>query len=291
MASIIGKNKGNRGRCFGGIWLSLILLALAVVLQLLGALPSLRSNSDLGLLQVTFESNSYCSEMGEKIYIDAGARDGDTLDVLRRMRPDSQSYKSYAWECNPKNVVGLKAWVEKYPEMDVTILENAAWIEDTTLKFHSTAPNSGQVLSKDKDAIDVKALDLAKWIMSTFRKSDFIFLKMDIEAAEYYVLPHIFETGAIDYIDELQIEWHDWRKWKTKERTEKRQELEALLRENNLIYKFATLDMFKSPAKDPKKRTNWAAVPKYTNSTEHPVPWVDSHYFRQAEGCQSPWDI
>ena len=277
--------KGRKKR-FRPKWHAAILMMTLPVVLLLATLSveSLDSDSYLNLMQLA--DSHYCSDKGDKVFIDVGALDGDTLDVLKRLRPDSLSYKCYAWECNRENIKGLKAWVAKHPEMNITVLENAAWIEDTTLKFSSNFANDGQVQSTAKNAYDVKALDLAKWILNTFKKSDFIFLKMDIETAEFEVLPHLFETGAIDYIDELQIEWHDWRQFESKERTEKREELEALLRQNNLIYRFATWDMHKYGDK-----TDWGAVPKYFSSSEYPKRWVDSHYFREAEGCKSPWDI
>jgi len=39
-------------------------------------------------------------------------------------------------------------------------------------------------------------------------KNDYIVLKMDIETSEYYVLPHLIETGALEYINEIYVEFH-----------------------------------------------------------------------------------
>ena len=234
---------------------------------------------------------SYCHG-GDKIFLDVGALDGDTIEVFHRLRPDSKSFKYYAWECNRRNIVGLKRRLQqKLPELSVTVLERAAWTSDTTLQFAARVANAGQIQTNNTTTVsgkaatyEVQALDLSKWIQTNFRKSDFIFLKMDIETTEFQVLPHMFATGAMEYIDEVQLEWHDWNKFRSPERTKQRNELEELFRTNNLIYKYATYDREKYGTK-----TDWNMVPKYFQSEDFPKPWVDSHYFRR--GCESPWDV
>ena len=59
--------------------------------------------------------------------------------------------------------------------------------------------------------IEVECVDLDKWIKGNFNKTDFIVLKLDIEGAEYKVLPHMIKNGSIDYINHIFIEWH-WNK-------------------------------------------------------------------------------
>ena len=46
--------------------------------------------------------------------------------------------------------------------------------------------------------------------MDNFSKDDYIVIKMDIEGAEYKVLPKMIEDGSIEYINSAYIEWHDW---------------------------------------------------------------------------------
>lgn len=55
---------------------------------------------------------------------------------------------------------------------------------------------------------EVECIDLSKFIFNNFSKEDYIVLKIDIEGAEYVVLPHLIRTGAMDYIDELIVEFH-----------------------------------------------------------------------------------
>jgi FkbM family methyltransferase len=60
------------------------------------------------------------------------------------------------------------------------------------------------------DDIQIESIDLSQWVIDNFSKDDFIVLKMDIEGAEYEVLPKMIEDGSIEYINQAFIEWHDW---------------------------------------------------------------------------------
>lgn len=60
------------------------------------------------------------------------------------------------------------------------------------------------------EPIEVTCIDFAKWITDNLNKDDNVVCKIDIEGSEYIVLPHLIETGAIQYIKEIIIEWHHW---------------------------------------------------------------------------------
>ena len=56
----------------------------------------------------------------------------------------------------------------------------------------------------------MKAIDFAEWlaISSEFQKADTICLKIDIEGAEYAVLPHLLSARSLCRVNFLIIEWH-----------------------------------------------------------------------------------
>jgi len=58
--------------------------------------------------------------------------------------------------------------------------------------------------------VSIKGLDLSKWILENFNKDDTIILKMDIEGAEFKVIPKMISDGSLTYVDDLYIEWHSW---------------------------------------------------------------------------------
>jgi len=57
----------------------------------------------------------------------------------------------------------------------------------------------------------VESIDFSFWLSWIVRPGDKVRLKMDIEGAEYEVLPKMLEDGTIQLVDELIIEWHDFK--------------------------------------------------------------------------------
>ena len=51
-------------------------------------------------------------------------------------------------------------------------------------------------------------IEAAKLAAEITIRGDIIFGKMDIEGAEYHVLPKMIKDGTIKYINEIYIEWH-----------------------------------------------------------------------------------
>jgi len=150
-------------------------------------------------------------------FIDCGAFRGSTIRKARSLFPD---YKIIAFEPNPY----MKC---DYGE-DVTVLRKAVWIEDCTLPMylHKDKPVSSSstiIKAKDrhplnkKNPVYIEAIKFSRWLLWEFKAmvnwcpDDIIILKMDIEGAEYEVLNNLIDGHAIDYINELYIEWH-WSK-------------------------------------------------------------------------------
>ena len=56
--------------------------------------------------------------------------------------------------------------------------------------------------------VSVRTVDLNSFLRARFCAADFVWLKCDIEGAEFELLEHLLETGAAGLIDEASIEWH-----------------------------------------------------------------------------------
>lgn len=52
------------------------------------------------------------------------------------------------------------------------------------------------------------SVNLALWLLKNFTPRDFVVVKMDIEGAEYEVVPHLAQMKAGTVIDHLLVEWH-----------------------------------------------------------------------------------
>lgn len=143
-----------------------------------------------------------------KVFIDAGAHFGEVSRMFQKKHPD---YKIYMFEPNPNiNFVLPK---------NAILYNKAVWVEDVEKKFYISTKDKcseGCSLIKEKQSgsldkenpITVKCIDFNDWIITTFWRTDKIILKMDIEGAEYTVLPHMIDGGSINFIDKLYIEWH-----------------------------------------------------------------------------------
>jgi len=55
----------------------------------------------------------------------------------------------------------------------------------------------------------VHAIDFAKFLTSRCVKEDYIAVKLDIEGCEFGVIDKLIETGTIEYINELFVEYHE----------------------------------------------------------------------------------
>jgi len=52
-------------------------------------------------------------------------------------------------------------------------------------------------------------VDFGQWLKKNFSKDDFVFVKFDIEGAEYDVLDKMLKDGTIEMIDRLYVEFHN----------------------------------------------------------------------------------
>ena len=75
----------------------------------------------------------------------------------------------------------------------------------TELKEQIKDTEERDKLYKWHEDIEVESIDLSKWIIDTNR-NDLIVLKMDVEGAEYKILPKMFEDGSVSYINYAFIE-------------------------------------------------------------------------------------
>ena len=166
--------------------------------------------------------------MFNSIYIDAGGHGGQSIERFKKMTSGKSNTKIYSFECHPRCYEKLKT----YAADNIIVSNKAVWINDGEIDFYLDMldkttnrgfPGQASTISKTKmergiegqftndSLIKVPCIDFSKWIKNTLNKSDYIFLKMDIEGSEYEVLDKMISTGAINYLHELDIEFH-WHK-------------------------------------------------------------------------------
>jgi hypothetical protein len=56
----------------------------------------------------------------------------------------------------------------------------------------------------------VRTVDVVTWMATSFRTSDFVVLKMDVEGAEYPIFEKLAQIGKVGLVDVLSIEVHPY---------------------------------------------------------------------------------
>jgi len=150
----------------------------------------------------------------KKVFIDCGAWNGDSIKIFQKY---NKGFEIYAFECEPRLT---KELTELSKLLDFKFINKAVWIFDSPIKLYPGKGDLTQSSSLDpskkkyidqNNPVEVEAINFSHWIIDNFSRDDYIICKMNIEGAEYHILPHMIKTGAIYYIAELYIAWH-WRK-------------------------------------------------------------------------------
>lgn len=147
-----------------------------------------------------------------KAYIDCGAFKGETVKLFRGFGGCSSDFKIYAFEPNPY------AKVHKRPR-DYILFKKAVWIKDGHKEFYTNKKRKacvGATLMKEKTTgglnkskpMIVETIDFSQWLLDTFKKTDTLIVKLDIEGAEFTVVDKMIADGSIEYINKIFVETH-----------------------------------------------------------------------------------
>lgn len=125
--------------------------------------------------------------------------------------------KVFVFEPNP-------LFYNSYLSRKITFLPKAIWIKDCDKQFYLSKDKRqvGSSLLSDKlcrvndkfvkdfheKSIHVSCVDFSKWLLENTKSYFNIYLKLDIEGAEYEVLWHLIHEGTIKYIKKLYVEFH-----------------------------------------------------------------------------------
>lgn len=147
------------------------------------------------------------------VFIDCGANIGK---ISLEFKDKNPSYEFYLFEPDPALIPHL---TKISNENNFKLIEKAVWTENCKKTFYFGKNTEGNTLliEKERDLrrpekirkeIEVECIDFCEWIQNNFSKEDNIYVKMDIEGAEYVLLNKALEDGTIEYIDTLDVEFH-----------------------------------------------------------------------------------
>jgi FkbM family methyltransferase len=154
-----------------------------------------------------------------RFYVDLGANRGDT--IAEWMQANSESVV-LGLEPNPDLAQALRARFAG--DARVSIVEAAAGTAggEATL-YPGIRSDESSTLVPNKDpkhswrvdyasGYTVPVVDVARLIADRWPDCSDAVIKIDIEAAEYEVVPHLIESGVMGRFSEARVEWH-WRKF------------------------------------------------------------------------------
>ena len=155
--------------------------------------------------------------MGKNIFLDLGTYNCQGLFYYKKMfLPLDKSWEVHTFEPN----LNIKLDCLDKLEFPVIVHRKAIWLYNgkTTFNLHGPQGTSQGSLVSDTigskfysdlyNKVEVECIDLLDFIKSNFCESDNIYIKMDIEWAEYSVLQHMLKNGWSKNIKKIWIEWH-----------------------------------------------------------------------------------
>jgi FkbM family methyltransferase len=146
-------------------------------------------------------------------FIDCGGNIGQTTEwALSRLK----NYDVHV-DCFEPLPLNLEKIREKHgSNVRVTIHNYAVSTIDGETDFYcqNHGARTGSSLVKGKeglsefDRIQVKTINLANWLNNIKREDEELILKLDIEGAEYSVIPHLLENNVHHFIKIWLVEFH-----------------------------------------------------------------------------------
>mmetsp|Transcript_21228 Transcript_21228/g.39002 ORF Transcript_21228/g.39002 Transcript_21228/m.39002 type:complete len:324 (-) Transcript_21228:216-1187(-) len=165
------------------------------------------------------------------VFIDLGAADGNTFNVfLSGEYQDlanctvngADAWDAYLVEANPKFDKSLMAEATKYPNGKVKSMHStAAYMCEAKTSFYldtvndehnnwgsSMSENHVDVVASGKVQVTVPTMNINRLLYEQTIPADRVILKMDIEGAEWDILPCLAKSSSASLIDILLVEVH-----------------------------------------------------------------------------------
>jgi FkbM family methyltransferase len=178
-----------------------------------------------------------------KIFLDCGTNLGQGLCQFMAKDIIDTDFDIHCFEPNPCALEYSKKRFSdtKYKDYKITFHEVALWTEECKKNFILEAftgeyvcMHTGEHLGYDLKSggastimgdkwrkpdwisdewlsydTEVNCIDFSKFLQKNINVGDYVICKMDIEGAEFEIIPKLLKENTIDLIKEIYIEWHD----------------------------------------------------------------------------------
>jgi FkbM family methyltransferase len=124
--------------------------------------------------------------------------------------PESWHYELF--EPHPRAICLIRDQIKALDIRNATLHPVAAYSENCKkqLFLGRWAENSGLIKKKHQrdESVEVECIDFNDWMLHNISPDDNVHLHMDIEGAEYFVLPHMIAGGSIKLVKAIFVEFH-----------------------------------------------------------------------------------
>jgi len=149
--------------------------------------------------------NDFRAKTENPTILDCGSNIGISVLHYKRQFPEA---RIVAFEPDPHIVPVLRRNLERNNASDVDIVEAAVWTRDGTAEFFCEPAEGSSLVRRQSRSVTVRTVDLRRFLVNPVD-----LIKMDIEGAEYQVIPGIVDNLAVvkNLIVECHIENDDMR--------------------------------------------------------------------------------
>lgn len=162
------------------------------------------------------------------VFIDLGAADGNSFNVFLNdgygsiQHCPSSQWEAVLVEANPRFKQPLSQVVARHAGQVIAYAATAAYMCEGQTSFYldtvtaknnywgsSMSSNHPDVVNSGKTKVTVPTVNLNKILVENTIPGDYVLVKMDVEGAEYDILPCLANSPSVSLMDALYMEQHD----------------------------------------------------------------------------------
>lgn len=162
---------------------------------------------------------------GKCVFIDLGAANGNSFEEFLNNKygpvANCADWEAVLVEANPLFDEPLKSVQAKYPGKVQALFSTAAYMCEAQTSFYldtvnvqqnfwgsSLSSSHADVQASGKVKVTVPTINLNRLVYETTIPADWVIVKMDIEGAEWDIVPCLAQSAAASKVDALYMEVH-----------------------------------------------------------------------------------
>jgi FkbM family methyltransferase len=155
--------------------------------------------------------------MGKNVYIEAGVYSFSSTAEKFLKENSHKEWEVHLFEPSPCRIRKIKAEINLLKDFNIVLYPVAIFNENVEKILYEGKWGRGQASTMFEgkrrsvlynNPVKISCIDFNEWIIKNFNRDDYIYLRMDIEGAEYIVLPHLIKNNTMGYFNKLDIEFH-----------------------------------------------------------------------------------